>query len=387
MTRLRVREFTAQDAAPVAALHARAYPHSRWPSLAARAAYFREVLLHNPWVDAELPSWVAEDDEGIAGFMGVIPRPMRFGAKAVRVAVACQLMTDPDRRTGLAALELIRRYFSGPQDLCVADGANEASRQCWEAAGGATSPLHGLHWVRLLRPAQGVLQLAAARPQLAALASLARPLAALADACMPARKACARQFQPLQCEPLEAGALAKAADELRGAFLLRPCHDAASLAWLLAQVEQKRRYGPLHGAVMREAGGRTAGWFLYYLDSRMSQALQVGARRERAGTVLEHLFAHARGRGAVAISGRLEPNLAQGLHGRRCLLQSRGIATLVHARDPALLVPFFRGDALFTRLDGEWWTRFEGEAGEPAPGRPVAENGAQPVKRPALTTF
>lgn len=277
MTRLRVREFTAQDAAPVAALHARAYPHSRWPSLAARAAYFREVLLHNPWVDAELPSWVAEDDEGIAGFMGVIPRPMRFGAKAVRVAVACQLMTDPDRRTGLAALELIRRYFSGPQDLCVADGANEASRQCWEAAGGATSPLHGLHWVRLLRPAQGVLQLAAARPQLAALASLARPLAALADACMPARKACARQFQPLQCEPLEAGALAKAADELRGAFLLRPCHDAASLAWLLAQVEQKRRYGPLHGAVMREAGGRTAGWFLYYLDSRMSQALQVGA--------------------------------------------------------------------------------------------------------------
>ena len=27
-------------------------------------------------------------------------------------------------------------------------------------------------------------------------------------------------------------------------------------------------------------------------------------------------------------------------------------------------MPFFRGDALFTRLDGEWWTRFEGDSGE-----------------------
>jgi hypothetical protein len=384
VTRLRVREFAARDAAPVAALHARAYPHSRWPSLDARAAYFREVLLQNPWVDPELPSWVAEDGEGIAGFMGVIARPMRFGSRTIRVAVACQLMVDPDRPTGFAALELIRRYFSGPQDLCVADGANEASRQCWEAAGGAASPLHSLHWVRLLRPAQGALQLAASRPGLRALSVLARPFAALADAC--GMRVSSSQREALRPEALDAAALAAAMHELRGAFSLRPRYEAASLAWLLGQAQAKRRYGPLHGGVLRERGGRLAGWFLYYLNSEMSQVLQVGARRERSGAVLEHLFGHAREQGAVAIQGRLEPSLAQGLHGRRCLLQSRGIATLVHARDPGLLVPFFRGDALFTRLDGEWWTRFDGEPAQPAAAN-LSSRTSEAVKRPALTPF
>jgi hypothetical protein len=359
LSRLRLRPFTAPDAAAVAALHARAYPRSRWPSLAARAAYFRELLLQNPWADAELPSWVAEDREGIAAFLGIIPRPMHFGARKIRVAVACQLMVDPARRSGLAALELLRRYFAGPQDLSIADGANDASRQCWEAAGGAASPLHSLHWVRLLRPAQGALQLAASRPGLRALGALARPFAAIADACMSARRP-----KPLLCEPLDGAALAQAMQELRGAFSLRPRYDPHSAAWLLAQAGAKRRHGPLQGALLREAGGRAAGWFLYYLNCRMSQVLQIGSRRERAGDVLEQLFEHARAQGAVAIQGRLEPNLAQALQGRRCLLQQRGIATLVHARDPGLLVPFFRGDALFTRLDGEWWTRFEGDSGE-----------------------
>ena len=48
-------------------------------------------------------------------------------------------------------------------------------------------------------------------------------------------------------------------------------------------------------------------------------------------------------------------------------------ATLLHARDPALLVPFLRGDALFTRLEGEWWTRFNGEP---------AANAARDTSRP-----
>jgi hypothetical protein len=102
--------------------------------------------------------------------------------------------------------------------------------------------------------------------------------------------------------------------------------------------------------------------------------------------VLQQLFEHARAQGAVAIQGRLEPNLAQGLQGRRCLLQSRGIATLVHARDPGLLLPFFRGDALFTRLDGEWWTRFHGEPAERDTSYFPSSTSAA-VKRPALTPF
>jgi hypothetical protein len=31
---------------------------------------------------------------------------------------------------------------------------------------------------------------------------------------------------------------------------------------------------------------------------------------------------------------------------------------VVHARDPAILAAFHRGDAMFTRLEGEWCARF-----------------------------
>ena len=40
---------------------------------------FREVLLGSPWFDADLPSLVLDDRDGIAGFLGVHPRPMRLG--------------------------------------------------------------------------------------------------------------------------------------------------------------------------------------------------------------------------------------------------------------------------------------------------------------------
>ena len=89
--------------------------------------------------------------------------------------------------------------------------------------------------------------------------------------------------------------------------------------------------------------------------------LTAAAGREHMPELLEALFAHARSRGAAALEGRVEPHLAASLNGKRCLLQNRGIATLLHARDAGLLVPFLRGDVLCTRLEGEWWTRFNGE--------------------------
>jgi hypothetical protein len=383
ITPLRVRAFTAADAGAVAALHARAYPARSWPSEAACAAYFRELLLHNPWADAEMPSWVAEDEAGVAGFMGVMTRRMRFAARPIRVAVACQLMVDPGRPTGFAALELMRRYFAGPQDLSVADGANDAARRCWEACGGLASPLHTLHWVRLLRPARGLLHLAGGR----ALNLLGGPFAALADACL--------RFGPhvqsgLREEPLEAAGLTEVLRRLRSVFALRPDYEVWDLEWLLSQARAKRRHGELHGALLRDRGGRAAGWFLYYLNGAVSKVLSVGGGRSELPGVLEALFEHARARGAAALEGRLEPHVAPALKGKRCLLQNRGISTLLHSRDPALLVPFLRGDALFTRLEGEWWTRFNGEPA-PAPQRTPRElaqkTPAARKRKVALTPF
>jgi hypothetical protein len=368
---MKLRPFVPGDLPAVAALHARVYPQASWCSQAARASYFREVLLHNPWQDPQMPSWIAEESGRVIGFFGVLPRRMLFRERPIRVAVGCQFMVDPGKRRSLAALELIRRYFSGPQDLSVADGANEMSRRLWEAAGGITSPLHGLHWLRPLRPARALLQRASSRRAFRALAALGVPLTWLADACV--RRLSTRAPEDgLQETELDARALLGAMNAERGAFALRPDYELGALEWLLAQVEAKKRHGELQSCLVRDAQGRPAGWFLYYLNRSISPVVQLGARRGLLRPVLSRLYRHALERGAVALEGRMEPRLTSVLDGTSCRLLSRGIHVLVHARDPQLLLAFLRGEAFFSRLEGEWWMRFAGEESPAGAERPEA---------------
>src|SRR5258708_29545792 len=144
--------FAEDEISAAAALFGRVYPKQRWTSQAACEAYFREILFNNPWRDLDLPSWVAEEDGRMAGFAGVMPRRMLFRGRRIRVAVGCQFMVDPNRRNGLTALQLARAALSGPQDLFIADGANELSRQMWTGLGGTAPVLYNLHWAPPPRP-------------------------------------------------------------------------------------------------------------------------------------------------------------------------------------------------------------------------------------------
>jgi hypothetical protein len=274
---IRLRPLAPRDAAKLGALHARVNPASDWRSPAAYASYALEMLFRNPWVDPEVPSWVAEENDRLVGFLGVVPRRMRFGARAIRVAVSCALMVDPDKRSSFVALELLRRFFAGPQDLTIADGANDASRGLWEASGGIASALHSLHWVRLLRPAQGLLRLAGSHRAIRTVAALASPFAAIADACV-ARLVPLKPQPGLREEPLDAATLCSVLREQKS-FTLRPDYDVASLEWLLAQAAAKRRHGSLQSCLVHDRAGRIVGWFLYYLNGTVSQVLQLGARR------------------------------------------------------------------------------------------------------------
>src|SRR5258706_14587265 len=177
-----IRVFVEDDVPAVAVLFARVYPETGWSPDACKA-YFREMLFDNPWRDPELPSWVAEEDGHIAGFQAVMPRPMRFRGRPIRVAVSCQFVVDPDRRRGPTALQLAKACLSGPQDLTLADGASGQTRHLWMGIGGAAPPLYGLHWTRPLRPACYALSLLQERGGFpASVAFAVRPLAALADA-------------------------------------------------------------------------------------------------------------------------------------------------------------------------------------------------------------
>jgi len=78
--------------------------------------------------------------------------------------------------------------------------------------------------------------------------------------------------------------------------------------------------------------------------------------------VLAHLFAHAWRRGAAAIEGRMEPRFSRELSRQHCSFLVPGLFVMAHSRNSELIGALGAGDAFFSRLEGEWWTSFSGEA-------------------------
>jgi hypothetical protein len=286
---------------------------------------------------------------------------MMHGKQPIRAAVGCQFLVHPARRQSLVAVQLLRRFFQGPQDISLADGANILSARIWEPMGGAVSPVHSLSWIRVLRPAAGALGLACSRsPWLRSMGRIGTSLAALADAC--AMRAAPFQYKPeLVEQDLDARSLHAALSEHTAHFALRPQYDLPSLEWLLDQAAAKKRHGQLQARMVRDPNGKVAGWFLYYLDAGTSRVIQLAARPDRVRPVLEHLFHHATERGTAALEGRMDPRFAAELGKMQCFFRNCGELTLLHSRNPSLLAPLSLGNAFFTRLEGEWWLRFHGE--------------------------
>lgn len=357
-----VHLFAERHAPAVAALFARAYPQHRWASQAACESYFREMFFDNPWRDPELPSWVAEDDGRVCGFYGVIPRPMLFRGRPIRVAVLCQTMVDPDRRAGLTAARLVKACLSGPQDLTLADGAHEVSRRLWLGIGGAAPLLYGMHWTRPLRPARYALQLLQARAAVpSALTLAARPLGALADA-LAARSRPNRFYREqdgLAEEALDPATMLAHLPEAFDGSALRPVYDERSLTWLLEQAARKKRHGALRARAVLDDARRVIGWYLYYvLAGGASEVVQVAACNGSFDRVLQRLLADAWRHGVAAVRGRLEPRYAQELSDRHCWMRRDGSVTLVHSRHADILASIEQGDAFLSRLEGEWWLRW-----------------------------
>jgi len=133
MKSARIRPFASDDVGQVARLHHSLYrcseDYSRDMDLA-YASFFHDVYLGNPWYEEELSSLVYEDADGkITGFLGVMPRSMRIDGRPVQAAVSSMFMVEPNSRSSLAALQLMKAFMSGPQDLSLADEATEGARK------------------------------------------------------------------------------------------------------------------------------------------------------------------------------------------------------------------------------------------------------------------
>ncbi len=311
----------------------------------------RAVFVEHPWRDDAVCSLVADDDAGkLQAFLGVLPRPMTWRGRPVRAAVATRLVIHPDCRE-FVGVRLLRALLAGPQDLSLMDGARCATRSVWERLGGSAAVAYGVSWVRPLRPAAWALSRARAR--LGGVASLAAPIARLADAAIdrvprnPLRvphRAASREVADAE--------LARWIDDVAGARL-HACYDAASLAWTLARAAERAR-APLVRLVVDGRRKGTRGWCVMTVPPRgVAHVLQMAVRGDAGDDVVRAALVRAHEAGCVAVAGRVAPGLLIDLSDRAAVMHATGSHLLVHARDESLARHVEKADALLGRHDGE----------------------------------
>ena len=189
------------------------------------------------------------------------------------------------RFTGV--VQLVKAFLSGPQDLSFADLANDVSRRLWEGLGGFVSIVHSLYWTQPLRPARFNAAKSAHGLVARSLATGWRPGSWAIDRL----SASWHPVDGLQGTPLTATVMATHADEVFDCIGLRAEYDERSTEWLLRQVAARRDLGELRGVALRDQQGTVVGWHLYYVNAGgVGQVVQVAARKERYGDVLDSLF-------------------------------------------------------------------------------------------------
>jgi len=355
-----VQPCIEEDIPQVANLHCRAFYGTDAPASERLRAYYRDVFFGNPWQDQELPSLVYRTSKGdVLGFMGLIPRTMLFHGRRIRVAIAHRLMVAPDSGHPLAAVKLMRRFLSGPQDVSISDGANDKGLQFWECSGGKTSAMYSMGWIWPLRPSHCLLSLLT-RGQAGRLAGMAfRPICGLIDLVFSRKWRSSLELAP-QTElerDMDASTILSCIAEVSDGYALRPEYDQRSMVWLWGRLQENASRGRLQGKALLDLHGRPAGGFLYYANrGGFGEVIFMAARRDSINSVLNSLFHHALKQRRIGLRGRIEPRFLLGLMQHGCILKKECCA-LVHSRDPEILEAIEHGDAFISGLEGELWLR------------------------------
>jgi len=350
-----------EDISTVAGLHAKIFHGNNAPPSEQLKSYYTEVFFHNPWYDEELPSLVYRCEKGkVTGFIGVIPRLMSVNGNTVKVAVAHRLMVDPQGGTPLAAVKLVKRFFSGPQDLSLADGANDLGRKFWEGMGGSTAYVYSMNWIRPLKPCRYAMSLLKKNKYLRPLAVVSWPAGCLADALLSTiRSSPFHLKRPKNHTAVEIDCqlLLRCVMELSQDSHLRPVYNMETMQWLWNFLKSNKHRGRFEGAAVYDTNSSLAGIYLYYLNSRgICEVMLLNARNDCRDDLLRHLLTAASNQQAVCVSGRFEPKFTQSFWIEQCLIK-RGSWALIHAKDARLLNIINRGDAHISPLEGELWLR------------------------------
>jgi len=328
------------------------------------AAYFGRVFLDGPCLGPGLQPLVHETKGRIQGFIGVHARRIRFDGEPHVLVATGPLFTEADAR--LVSALLVKAVFDGPQLLTITDGATIDAARLWERSRGSILPIGAVRWTKTFRPwrlASGVL--AKSRrvgPFWRPFDVVGRPLWATADALTRSlmRGAAPAAAAELRAEELDAARLVEGQAALAPHYKLRPDHDLATCTWLLDEMRFAVDRGPLRARLLRDGGGRVAGWFLYFAPrGGIARVVQVAAMPRHYEDVLSHLFADADAIGVAALQGRMEARLVAPLRTMGVSLHYDHSLSLIHSRDPRVYAAVLGGESMLSRLDGEWFFSFQ----------------------------
>ncbi len=355
-----IRPMEARDIVEVADLYELVIRSGRPAAPPELVRYVERLTFEQPSADPELPSLVYDDPgQGILGFIAAYPRRFVHGKAPVRVVCSGQLVAHPDARSqGVGAL-LLRKLLAGPQDLTMTDGATDEVRVMWERLGGVSNAIASTGWTRVLSPARHRAEAMARRlrlghaPAPGAWRTLDRAVRRRRPAASQAGAGDDGAAGPATSRPLATSTVVDELPRLARRFPLRPAYSADMLEHLFTEMAEVTSRGPLVRREVRHADDRCAGWYVAYVPpGGVAQVVHIaGADLD---VVLETLAADAEEAGATALQGRIDPYLYPSVRDDRHRLHPTAWS-LVHARDPAVLGAVLGGQALLTRMDGEWW--------------------------------
>jgi hypothetical protein len=363
-----LRPFAENDISPVADLIWKVLHQRKGQAPPSLRAHLQELFLQNPWMDDGIVSRVFENTQGkILGFFGALPRRMSIQGETIRLAFGSNLVVDPESRASVTAMQLVRAFMKGSQDISITDSANEMSRPLLRSLGFTVVPIYSLQWARPLGPIQyalnGLSRLNKKSRALAISRSIAKPFCSLADAMATRmRVSPLRLSQPAtDDEDLDTESLLECLATMPAKHWIVPEYDRDSLNWVLGFVAKRKVFGELRKRLVRDQDRKIIGWYIYSVaPGAVGEVYQIGAESQSTGIVLEHLFYDAWKQGLVGIHGRMEPQFMQELTSKSCFFLRHGSWTLAHSNRPQLLNLFQSGTAFFSRLDGEWSLRHGG---------------------------
>jgi hypothetical protein len=322
--------------------------------------FIRELYFNTPFRDSEIPSLVYEEKGGkIVGFLGGIVRKMSALGHPIKAVFGGNLVVHPEFRSGLVAHRLLTTMMATDHDLSLTDSANDISKKIVERLGFRTIPALNIHWARPLRPSQYAMH-AMFRYGGALGASLkfaAKPFCSVADS-MAARVSSSPFFQarsPLQGAKLDVETLLRCLVDFRNGYSLWTEYDIISLQWLLNFMERRPSRGELRKIVVRDDSQNIVGWYIYYVKpGGVGEVVQIGGHSKSTKDVLDHLFYDAWEQGVIGLHGVVDSRRMPDFSEKGCFFTCRGGWTITKTRKPEILDLLERGDAFFTRLDGEW---------------------------------